>query len=505
MVDGLGDSLISAGLTTAVYGGKFGDNFKGAFQSSLAMTALADVQRGIGDFAKASGIAEGSSQHVILHALAGCIGAAAAGGDCAAGAAAGAVQSIYAGTLQGSRLSDNAQQLNAQLFGGLAAAFASGGDAAATMLASNIALSGMANNRQLHREEAEWIRNNASDLARELGVSIETAQAMLTGELLRRVSDDFDGRIALDQRVSDFIDANAPQGLVVDGQNLFAVLDRSSAEYQNSTINMDAFLGQNSIADLYMFDTRDGLALQTGISGAAIDLTNFSGTYTRVQEGDFLTAGLGITLQLGHLGQITGNVDIQNSAEAIQRQLVQGYVGGDFGGQVFGGQPYPDQAGFDIFDYYANENVSGLSGAAGLGWGLGRGLAGSNVLQGVGSVERWIARLPDNGVDYDTVSTAGAGQSKFPRDLNEQMLFNQVQANPLMGRTLNGMNNGTRFLASDGFQKMELIRELPDGSKISLHYQYSALTGRAYDVKVTSPQLVSSVFQQGASITGDRN
>lgn len=109
--------------------------------------------------------------------------------------------------------------------------------------------------------------------------------------------------------------------------------------------------------------------------------------------------------------------------------------------------------------------------------------------------------LPSNGVDYDTISTAGPSQSAIPRDLNEQALFNGVRSSPSSGRPLPGLNNDPRFQASDGFQKMEMTHRLPDGKNVTVHYQYNLNTGLPYDIKVVTPQRVPSVLQPGPSIT----
>lgn len=111
------------------------------------------------------------------------------------------------------------------------------------------------------------------------------------------------------------------------------------------------------------------------------------------------------------------------------------------------------------------------------------------------------AGLPRNGVDYDTISTAGPRQSAIPRDLNEQALFNEVQSSPSSGRSLPGQNNDSRFQASDGFQKMEMTHRLPDGTNITVHYQYNSNTGLPYDIKVVTPQRVPPALQLGPSVT----
>jgi hypothetical protein len=168
-------------------------------------------------------------------------------------AAAGAVQSIYAGTLDGTSLSDAAQQRNAQLLGGIAAAFASGGDSAVTLLASNIALSGMANNRQLHRSEVEWLRGNAQAFADQMGISYEAALAILSAEAASRVDSHYasDGGNAA---AAAFLDANKPQGLIVQtiGEGEFVDQNQewfaaTKDQYKNQLINFQTLQGNGDI------------------------------------------------------------------------------------------------------------------------------------------------------------------------------------------------------------------------------------------------------------------
>ncbi|MGK0665717.1 hypothetical protein [Serratia ureilytica] len=79
-----------------------------------------------------------------------------------------------------------------------------------------------------------------------------------------------------------------------------------------------------------------------------------------------------------------------------------------------------------------------------------------------------------------------------PRDLNGQLLWNQIKENPTVGKALPGMNNDPRFPISAGFQKMEAKQKLADGSTITVHYQFNSTTGKAYDMKITTPQRVQS-------------
>lgn len=104
----------------------------------------------------------------------------------------------------------------------------------------------------------------------------------------------------------------------------------------------------------------------------------------------------------------------------------------------------------------------------------------------------------------ESISTAKPGkQSAIPRDLNEQTFWKQVESNPSQGGKLDGLNNDPRFPVEAGFQKMESTHRLPDGSTISIHYQYNSNTGKAYDMKITTPQ--RSPLQPGPSfVNGDK-
>lgn len=97
----------------------------------------------------------------------------------------------------------------------------------------------------------------------------------------------------------------------------------------------------------------------------------------------------------------------------------------------------------------------------------------------------------------ERISTAKAYQATAPRDLVEQALWNRVLEDPSVGRPLVTLQGDQRFAQSAGFTKMEATHRLPDGSSISIHYQYNSATGKAYDMKVVTPQ--RSVLQPGPS------
>ncbi len=88
---------------------------KAAFVNTLLAGALGAAQNEIG-----GAFSEGSTASALLHGLAGCAAAEASGGDCAAGASAGITQSLYAGGLGDSTLTEAQQQSRVALLGALA-------------------------------------------------------------------------------------------------------------------------------------------------------------------------------------------------------------------------------------------------------------------------------------------------------------------------------------------------------------------------------------------------
>ncbi len=97
-------------------------------------------------------------------------------------------------------------------------------------------------------------------------------------------------------------------------------------------------------------------------------------------------------------------------------------------------------------------------------------------------------QVPGMNVDYDKVSTAKTGQATAPRNLQEQVLWNQTLRDPASGEKLDNMNNDPRFPTSNGWQKMQTSHTDPQGRSISIHYQYNSISGKAYDMKLTNPQ-----------------
>ena len=167
VLEGAFDASIGATVQTAAYGGSFGDAFKGSFINSVVALGLADAQTGIGGiFEGGKNGGEGSLGHVLLHGLAGCVAAEAQGADCAAGAAGGIAQAVYAGTLQPNMsAADREGALNrAQLIGAFAGYLFSGGKAENVSVGAAVAQSGLANNYLTH-DEIGSLQRELSDCA----------------------------------------------------------------------------------------------------------------------------------------------------------------------------------------------------------------------------------------------------------------------------------------------------------------------------------------------------
>ncbi|HCT2505028.1 hypothetical protein [Aeromonas dhakensis] len=103
----------------------------------------------------------------------------------------------------------------------------------------------------------------------------------------------------------------------------------------------------------------------------------------------------------------------------------------------------------------------------------------------------------------EKISTTKPGkQFTSPRDLNEHVLWNEIEKALSSGIKFSdkgmGLNNDPRFFKSSGFEKMTVSYELPDGSNIEIHYQYNSVTNKAYDMKIITPK--HSELQTGPSL-----
>ncbi len=47
---------------------------------------------------------------------------------------------------------------------------------------------------------------------------------------------------------------------------------------------------------------------------------------------------------------------------------------------------------------------------------------------------------------------------------------------------------------------VEASHRLPSGENITIHYQYNSVAGKAYDMKITTPQPLSPALQPGKTL-----
>ncbi len=92
---------------------------------------------------------------------------------------------------------------------------------------------------------------------------------------------------------------------------------------------------------------------------------------------------------------------------------------------------------------------------------------------------------PTKGVG-NPVKVEGKGNTGriLPNTLNEQMAMNQVLSNPLEGATKVPIEmTDSRWLATDGWVKMQSVVQHEDGTKTTIHFVYNEITGAFDDFK----------------------
>lgn len=101
--------------------------------------------------------------------------------------------------------------------------------------------------------------------------------------------------------------------------------------------------------------------------------------------------------------------------------------------------------------------------------------------------QRIVTRTYGNIINPEYISTADPLKEQYtlPKNLNEQIFYESVKANPLQGKPLINMNNDPNFSKTLGYQKMQAVYRLSNGEKITIHYQYNKITKKVYDIKFT--------------------
>jgi filamentous hemagglutinin family protein len=260
--DRLGDRIISSSVANLFNGRPIFEGMSNLARDFVVGETLARVQFQIGSL----GLREGSLQHFVLHGLAGCAAAEALRADCIAGAASGAAQSLYAGTLSGSNLSDLEQQERVKLIGALVGYALSGGSAENVSASIMIAYSGIVNNRQLHRLEGEWIRENAAEFARQQClkgncISLQAAIEQLTLQAGRNVDSHLAGGTTHNSEAQAFFETFGPKGIIPGtagspnymdtNQTWFSVNLDNSYQLDNQFINFGHISANNDLYQIF--------------------------------------------------------------------------------------------------------------------------------------------------------------------------------------------------------------------------------------------------------------
>jgi hypothetical protein len=285
LVNGVAGSLVS----TAINGGSLEDNLKNAIKTALISTAGAQLANGIGNITNDNQLSQTDIEkfaNKFAHAVLGCaVGAATA--DSKAGCGAGALGAV-AGSL-GAELFDpaNVKGAQAQQFGKLTAALAVllvGGDAKLMNIGGLTAVNAVANNRQLHPKEIDWIKENAATYAKLRGISVADAEKVLAEQAFRQVQFGAEGGAALwDASAADFLRKAGTQSLSEGGFMFYATPEHkaNSLMYIGSAITNADFYAKNgltqpTIADINIAAVRDsqiranlGTATNTAFAAAA--------------------------------------------------------------------------------------------------------------------------------------------------------------------------------------------------------------------------------------------
>ncbi len=172
VLEGAFDGAISSGLSSAVYGTDFKTGLRNSVVRNIVALGLADTQNEIGKvFNDNANGGEGSLGHALLHGVAGCAAAELQGASCAAGAAGGIAQSIYAGSISTTEPTPdqfstpeeffsayNIWKTNAlrsaNIIGGIAGYAFSGGKGENVSVGALVARSGLDNNYLNH---SQWV------------------------------------------------------------------------------------------------------------------------------------------------------------------------------------------------------------------------------------------------------------------------------------------------------------------------------------------------------------
>ena len=316
MVNGVAGSLIN----TAVYGGSLEDNLKNAIKGAIISTIGAKAANQIGNLTSDGQMGQTDIEkftNKFSHAVLGCaVGAATADSQAGCGAGAlGALAGSYGAELfDPTNSSDPIIKQQAQQFGKLTASLAVmlvGGDAKLMTIAGTTAVNAVANNRQLHPNEINWIKENAASYAKQQGISVADAEKVLAEQAFRQVQFGAEGGAAAwDANAANFLQKAGAQALSEGGFMFYATPEQkaNSMMYIGSAVsNADFYLknglAQPTVADIQKAAQRDsqiranlGTTTNTAFAAAAtlalVGLSPTLLTWTLTHPLEATTAGI---------------------------------------------------------------------------------------------------------------------------------------------------------------------------------------------------------------------
>ncbi|WPP56707.1 VENN motif pre-toxin domain-containing protein [Acinetobacter pittii] len=100
-----------------------------------------------------------------------------------------------------------------------------------------------------------------------------------------------------------------------------------------------------------------------------------------------------------------------------------------------------------------------------------------------------VTRLTDEaliGIEKQYGKSIAKGQVNQPRNVQEQIVWNDVVENPKSGVELRSLNKDQRFPQDAGFVKMSRTVKTKEGKTVEVHYQYNDVTKKVYDMKIVT-------------------
>ncbi|MGB0128089.1 MAG: DUF637 domain-containing protein, partial [Rhodocyclaceae bacterium] len=179
-----GRGLVSAGVSTAIQGGSFGEALRDSVVGDLAAMGAGAIGSQWG-----SGPNKNVALQTLAHAGLGCAAASARDKECAAGALGGAAESVLGNliTLPTGENGGYGTGTRALYTVGamLAADVLSDGVGVDSLTAMDAARNAALNNRLLHPDEEKWLRDNAKRFAAKMRITENEALERLTQQALK--------------------------------------------------------------------------------------------------------------------------------------------------------------------------------------------------------------------------------------------------------------------------------------------------------------------------------